>query len=183
MGVSVGFGRELQQQREARGVALEAIASTTKVSMQHLRALEAEKRSDLPGGVFNKGIVRNYCRVVGLEEGEWLERFAASDLGEAAEPDWESFAESVKRNRMAARQHSRRGWLGVLLMLVGLGALAWTAWHFAVRPRLGVQTKAPGTAMRADSGTTHADDETVVMNGAPGGRKPGKLSRSSAKQR
>jgi len=149
--MGVGFGRELQQQREARGVALEAIASSTKVSMQHLRALEAEKRSDLPGGVFNKGLVRNYCRVVGLEEGEWLERFAASEMGEANEPDWATFAESVKRNRMSARRHTRRGWLGVLLMLIGLAALAWTAWHFAVRPRLGLQTKAAGVATRADS--------------------------------
>jgi hypothetical protein len=32
----------------------------------------------------------------------------------------------------------------VLLMLIGLAALAWTAWHFAVRPRLGLQTKAAG---------------------------------------
>lgn len=134
--MDAGFGRDLQRQREARGVALEAIASGTKVSLQYLRALEGERPSDLPGGVFNRGIVRSYCQFVGLEEGVWLERFASSELGQAREPDWETFAESVRRNRLTTRRRASRGWLGVALMVVGLAALGWAVWHFAVGPRV-----------------------------------------------
>jgi cytoskeletal protein RodZ len=36
----VGFGRDLQQQRVKRGVELEAIAASTRVSIRYLRALE-----------------------------------------------------------------------------------------------------------------------------------------------
>lgn len=144
----MGFGRELQQQREARGVALEAIATGTKVSLLHLRALEAEKRADLPGGVFNKGIVRSYCRFVGLEEAEWLQRFATSEMGEAAEPDLAAFAESVRRNRLTSASHEGRGWWGVLLMLVALAALGWAVWHFAVRPRVAPAAKASAVALQ-----------------------------------
>ncbi|HEX4154177.1 MAG TPA: helix-turn-helix domain-containing protein [Acidobacteriaceae bacterium] len=144
--MDVGFGRDLQGQREARGVALEAIARGTKVSLQYLRALEAERPSDLPGGVFNRGIVRSYCQFVGLEEAVWLKRFASSELGESSEPDWAAFAESVKRNRLAARQRASRGWLGVALMVMGLAALGWAVWHFAVGPRVRWQRPAADSA-------------------------------------
>jgi len=142
----VGFGRDLQQQRVKRGVELEAIAESTRVSIRHLRALEDERTSDLPGGVFNKGILRSYCEVVGLEEREWLARFAASELNASTEPDWAAFAESVRQHRLSHGLRPDRRWFGVVLMLLGLVALAWVAWHFTVRPRLIAQPKAVPTA-------------------------------------
>jgi cytoskeletal protein RodZ len=118
-------------------VELEAIAASTRVSIRHLRALEDERRSDLPGGVFNKGILRGYCEVVGLEEREWLDRFATSDLNTSTEPDWSAFAENVKQHRLVSVSgRGNRRWFGVLLMIVGLVALGWVAWHFTVRPHL-----------------------------------------------
>jgi cytoskeleton protein RodZ len=138
----VGFGRDLQQQRVKRGVELEAIAASTRVSIRHLRALEDERGSDLPGGVFNKGILRSYCQFVGLEEREWMDRFATSELHASAEPDWEAFAESVRQHRLSSSSPQQRRWFGVVLMILGLAALAWVAWHFTVRPRLIAQPKA-----------------------------------------
>lgn len=64
------FGEKLRKQREQRGITLEAISSTTKISTRMLRALEEEKFEQLPGGVFNKGFVRAYARQVGLDEEE-----------------------------------------------------------------------------------------------------------------
>jgi cytoskeletal protein RodZ len=137
----VSFGRDLQKQRISRGVELEAIAASTRVSIRHLRALEDERQSDLPGGVFNKGILRSYCQVVGLEEREWLDRFATSDLNTSIEPDWGAFAESVKQHRVARSSSRDRRWLGVFLMVAGLFALGWVAWHFTVRPRLVMRSR------------------------------------------
>jgi cytoskeletal protein RodZ len=64
------FGEKLRQQRELRGLSLEAISTTTKISTRMLRAIEAEHFDQLPGGVFNKGFVRAYARQVGLDEDE-----------------------------------------------------------------------------------------------------------------
>jgi cytoskeletal protein RodZ len=64
------FGEKLRKQREQRGIALEAISGTTKISTRMLRALEEENFNQLPGGVFNKGFVRAYARYVGLDEEE-----------------------------------------------------------------------------------------------------------------
>src|SRR5882757_7933258 len=64
------FGEKLRKQREQRGIALDAISNTTKISPRMLRALEEEHFDQLPGGVFNKGFVRAYARQVGLDEEE-----------------------------------------------------------------------------------------------------------------
>jgi cytoskeletal protein RodZ len=139
----VGFGSDLQKQRVKRGVELEAIAATTRVSLRHLRALEDERSADLPGGVFNRGLLRNYCEVVGLEQGEWMERFATSELNTTADPDWVAFAESVRKNRASRTSSFPHKWLGVLLMVIGLAALGWAAWHFSVKPRLTAEPRLP----------------------------------------
>ena len=142
----VGFGRDLQQQRVKRGVELETIAASTRVSIRYLRALEDERSSEMPGGVFNKGILRSYCQCVGLEEREWMDRFAASELNASTEPDWEAFAENVRQHRLSHGLPQQRRWFGVLLMVLGLVALAWVVWHFTVRPRLIAEPKATPTA-------------------------------------
>ena len=64
------FGEKLRKQREQRGLELDAISNTTKISTRMLRALEDEHFDQLPGGVFNKGFVRAFARQIGLNEEE-----------------------------------------------------------------------------------------------------------------
>lgn len=75
---NVSFGTELREERKRRGVDLAAISERTKVSERYLRALEADEHVQLPGGIFNKGMVRGYCRQLELDEQEWLGRYAVS---------------------------------------------------------------------------------------------------------
>jgi hypothetical protein len=72
------FGEKLRKQRERRGIALDAISNTTKISTRMLRALEDEHFDQLPGGVFNKGFVRAYARQVGLDEEEAVTDYLAA---------------------------------------------------------------------------------------------------------
>jgi len=62
------FGEKLKLEREKRKITLEQISSSTKIGTRMLQALEEDKFSQLPGGIFNKGFVRAYARVVGLDE-------------------------------------------------------------------------------------------------------------------
>ena len=64
------FGEKLRKQREALALSLDAISTTTKISIRMLRAIEDEHFDLLPGGVFNKGFVRAYARQIGLNEEE-----------------------------------------------------------------------------------------------------------------
>lgn len=130
----VSFGSELRQERESRGIGLTDIAERTKVSERYLRALEDDDHERLPGGVFNRGLVRGYCQHVGLDETYWLERFTSESPKARQEHDWDVFAENVHRNRQVVGERRFR-WLGVLAMLFALAGLGWLAWHYIVRPR------------------------------------------------
>jgi cytoskeletal protein RodZ len=72
------FGEKLRRQREQRGIALEAISSSTKISTRMLRAIEEENFEQLPGGVFNKGFVRAFARQIGLNEEEAVSDYLAA---------------------------------------------------------------------------------------------------------
>jgi len=131
----VPFGRDLQLEREKRGVSLETVAGETKVSPRFLHALEVEDFNSLPGGVFQRGIVRSYCRFLGLDEQEWLKRFASTAQTAYGETDWTEFAENVQRTRVRPGLSMRPRWWGVVLMLLVLLALSWAAWRYVVKPR------------------------------------------------
>jgi hypothetical protein len=72
------FGDKLRRQREQRGISLDAISTTTKISPRMLRAIEGEHFDQLPGGVFNKGFVRAYARQIGLDEEEAISDYLAA---------------------------------------------------------------------------------------------------------
>src|ERR1700761_3498045 len=131
------FGEALRKERESRGIALDAITDETKISNRHLVALEQEEFSQLPGGVINKGIVRGYARVVGLDEDAWVSRFltAFQETGavSAEDANWSAFAENVGRTRHdedVPNPERRLRWTGICVLLVILGALGWFVWHF-----------------------------------------------------
>ncbi len=71
------FGDYLRAAREARKIPLERISATTRISVRLLEALENEQFERLPGGVFNVSFVRQYARLVGLDEEEAVARFKA----------------------------------------------------------------------------------------------------------
>ncbi|MGH9587032.1 MAG: helix-turn-helix domain-containing protein [Acidobacteriaceae bacterium] len=129
------FGEDLKKERESRKITLACIAEATKVSSRHLAALEQSRFDDLPGGVFNKGIVRSYAQVVGLNPEKWVVRYIAAyqSSGQMKDDDvsWTAFAENVGKSRPKAdRPAMRLKWAGVTALVVLLAALGWLAWNF-----------------------------------------------------
>ena len=147
----VGFGQELRHERERLGVPLEALAEATKVPVRNLRALESDDWAELPGGVFTKGIVRGYCKFLGLPEHQWMDRLAISWEQAAPDQDWTEFAQAVKRNRVQTSPMARRRWWGVAGMVLALLLLAWAAWHYVLRDRLPSNFDWPGKTKAAQS--------------------------------
>lgn len=130
------FGEELRKERQERGIEIATITDVTKISGRHLLALEEEHFDALPGGVFNKGIMRGYARVVGLDEDTWVGRFmsAYQQSGQLKDDDvsWIEFAENVSKSRPddGSRPDVRLRWAGVGVLLVLLSALGWFVWHY-----------------------------------------------------
>lgn len=75
-------GARLRRWRIARGIELDRIASTTKVSVSYLRSLEEERFDALPATVYVRGFLTAYARVVGLDADrvvpQYMERVASA---------------------------------------------------------------------------------------------------------
>jgi len=156
----IHFGEELRLERERRGISLETIAATTKVATRHLHSLEENQFDLLPGGVFNKGIVRDYARAVGLDETLWLDRFmrAYRESGQMKDDDihWVEFAENVSRSRPAKQRPSyfRLRWAGVAMLVAMLAVSGWFVWQY-VNNRVNSSATQPSAAS-SSSQTTQA---------------------------
>lgn len=156
------FGEDLRTERLSRGVALEDITAITKISQRHLLALEQDRYRLLPGGILNKGIVRGYVGALGLDERDWTERFLdayrASGQAIDEEHSWTAFATNVGRARI--QQHEalemKVRWVGALMLLLGVAALAF----FAVR-YYGVRSHWWSTML-----PFHASSKVVGVGGA-----------------
>jgi cytoskeleton protein RodZ len=86
-GIAMGaFGDRLRREREMRGITLEEITESTKISRRHLEALEGEHFDQLPGGVFNKGFVRAYARFLGIDGDQAVADYSAAS-NEQPEPE------------------------------------------------------------------------------------------------
>ena len=117
------FGEDLRMERLSRGIALEDITAVTKISHQHLLALEAGEFRQLPGGILSKGIVRGYATAVGLNQQDWTERFLRDSAASGRKIDddqgWAEFARNVGKARM-----QRRDLLEMRLRRIALALLA-----------------------------------------------------------
>ncbi len=80
------LGRYLQDARNGRGIDLREAAQQTRISLQYLKALEAEDFSKLPGEVFVKGFLKNYGKFLNLDESEVMKRYGELKQKPAAAP-------------------------------------------------------------------------------------------------
>ena len=61
-------GESLRRERLKRNLELEEISHDLKISTRFLQAIENDQYDKLPGGVFAKSFVRQYARLLGLNE-------------------------------------------------------------------------------------------------------------------
>jgi flagellar biosynthesis protein FlhG len=82
-------GRLLRKVRESQGVELQEIADLTKISLQHLRAIEMEDFGALPALVYTRGFVQQVAKYLKLDVTQvsktYLRRYR--DWRKAAEGD------------------------------------------------------------------------------------------------
>src|SRR5664280_573163 len=74
-------GREMNEEksvlglstiRRNRGVSLEQIAESTKISIRSLEAIEHGDFRKLPGGIYNTSYIRQYAQAIEYDEGALL---------------------------------------------------------------------------------------------------------------
>jgi transcriptional regulator with XRE-family HTH domain len=58
--------------RRNRGISLEEIAASTKISLRSLKAIECGEFKKLPGGIYNTNYIRQYAKAIDFDEFELL---------------------------------------------------------------------------------------------------------------
>jgi cytoskeleton protein RodZ len=168
------FGEKLKLEREKRKMTLEEISSSTKISTRMLHALEEDKFSQLPGGIFNKGFVRAYARTVGLDEDQAVADYLEAS-GEAppvrAEPASRDSApravplritdDNSGRLEIRAEAASRQLPWGVFAVVLLIIALALSLWSHRRREQERLAAHPPRSApheqlLPADENAPHA---------------------------
>ena len=55
---------DLVSVRQSRGLTLEQIAESTKISIRYLRAIEEGRLTVLPGGIYSSNYLRQYAEAI-----------------------------------------------------------------------------------------------------------------------
>jgi Helix-turn-helix domain/Domain of unknown function (DUF4115) len=69
------MGDVLRVERQRRSLELEQVSAATKIGVHFLQAIEANRFELLPGGLLTRSFVRQYARVLDLDEGNVIAAF------------------------------------------------------------------------------------------------------------
>ncbi len=72
--------------RRNRGISLEQIAESTKISVRSLEAIERGEFRKLPGGIYNTSYIRQYARAIDYDESTILAVYHREMTPAAARP-------------------------------------------------------------------------------------------------
>jgi cytoskeleton protein RodZ len=118
------FGTFLRHAREQRGVSLQQLAITTKISARVLEALERNDPGRLPGGLFSRAFVRSYAREVGLDPDVVVAKFVSAFPEEAGADEMPATTSAVEAESFEMRRRVVRGLtrlLGAALLVAVIG--------------------------------------------------------------
>ena len=72
---TMDVGTTLRNARERRGLSIEQLAATTKITIPLLQAVESNAFDKVPSGIFARGFIRSYAREVDLDPEEMVVQF------------------------------------------------------------------------------------------------------------
>lgn len=166
-------GSMLAAARTAAGLDLAEIASTTRVPLRHLKALEADNHDGLPALPYAQGFVRAFAGSVGLDPEEMAARFRAETSKQPHVPS--QIAMAALDERRLPRPGLVMASLVALVLVIGLLS-AWGAGAFDPEPQAVVVAEvepmvteppaAPAADVPADAGAAMpavAADAPVVL--------------------
>lgn len=96
------FAEELREQREKSGITIQQIASKTRIDKKFLEAIDQGNFSFLPE-LYVKAFVKEYARVIGLDEEETIKKFSLAREGK----DYNEVLEQEKLENEKAKEQKK----------------------------------------------------------------------------
>jgi len=117
----------LKLARESRGLSLRQVADATKLSVRTIEALEGNRLSALPSGIYRRSIIRAIAIEVGLDPAQLLREFSNANPDELPPREDVTIAES----RVPVRESLQR----VMTIVGAIVPLAAGVGYFAMSER------------------------------------------------
>ncbi len=118
---SVSAGNILKQAREGKGLSLEGVSKSTKISVHVLAALEADELFKLPSGMYARAFIKTYAEFLGVAAVAMKQHEKSNHPAVPAlpilRPD-ESLTPSAKRRQAGLRKPWILGLLGASFAVV-----------------------------------------------------------------
>lgn len=131
------IGETLRKAREARGLSLENVAELTKINSRYIKAIENDSFDALPGGIYTRGFLRSYARLLGLDPKELLSGFEKqdpveiNDLSEDHAPAAFNFSPKESLSVKNLKKTAYYSAFAVILILAGY--LFWAGYTYIVK--------------------------------------------------
>ena len=117
------LGEKLRQAREARDISISEVAEQTRISRLYIESIENDDYRPLPGGIFNKGFVKSYAKVVGVDESEALADYLKIITQQEGVQDDEP--KTYRPEVLTDDRRSSSTLLTVIFAVVILGLMTW----------------------------------------------------------
>ena len=102
------IGTILREKRESKGLTLMDIERGTSIRARYIEAVENDEYEKTPGGVFLKGMIRNYGNFLGLDGLALLQQYKATSAGKANEKAISDGIREVDNVRMNIQLKDKR---------------------------------------------------------------------------
>lgn len=156
------FGGYLRQAREARGISLRQIATSTKIAVRALEALERNDISRLPGGIFTRAFVRAYASSVGLDPEETVREFIARFPFDSVTAGSPHVSRADEEDDIESERHMAL----VIVQLVAVGILiAIAIVYYLSRPAAPPRMKSTAGSEAAKPASAPASSATTAPSG------------------
>ena len=131
------LGERIRQAREARGLSLEAVGRETRLALSVLRALEEDRRAELPGDLYVANALRMIADTLELESSELLASYRGGQAAAAAAPAvaGKVWREEVPETRLEGWRPGRGLWLSLGALVVAGALVAAVLWAFRAQSR------------------------------------------------
>ncbi len=162
-------GAELRDARERRGLSLEQIAQTTKISAGILRTIERNDVEKLPHRVFLRGFLKAYALEVDLDPGEVVDRYLGqfepvAEVQDTATSEDVPTAHDVQEVTDVEHRHLRPARVRSLAIVTMLSATAVVSYYATARWHgPAAATRTTGAAVSAQ--TVPLPDATDIQAG------------------
>ena len=169
----MGAGEAWRREREARGMTLEAAATSLRISRKYLHSIEEGDYSGWPERVFSAGYIRAYAKLLSQDPepvlSEYYQHLDQRPVGQQpvqAKPEW------LERERLRGNRRTSYAVAAAVVLLIGM-VLAWYGTRTATPPVPVPQTRPapppkPGPADNAAKGALPVgSDNAAIAPAAP----------------